>query len=426
MIQVTDIHNCCGCSACVQSCPRQCIAFDEDKQGFRYPLVNKDLCIDCGLCEKVCPCLNQGESRKPLKVYAAINPNDEIHMKSSSGGIFTMLAETIIDEGGVVFGARFDENWEVMHDYSETKEGLEAFRGSKYVQSNIGQTYILARDFLKTGRKVLFSGTSCQIAGLKKFLRKEYDNLITVDVVCHGVPSPLVWREYLKELTERPQGVVGNNTISPSLKAKPVITSISFRDKSTGWKKYGFAVHGKSITKVDQNSVLPYMESDKVILHEIHSKNWYMKLYLRNLNFRPSCFQCPAKDGKSNSDITLADYWSIELFHPDFFDPHGVSIILADTLKGYQYVKKLNCSIAETTYQEALVYNTSIKKSEQQSPYYMMFWKAYFSKDNNMIRDILCETDEKFVNKLYVFCRDWAYSHFSFLRKRLKRKYEHN
>ena len=125
MINIIDKQNCCGCSACVQACPKQCISFDEDEQGFRYPLVNKDMCIDCGLCENVCPCLNQSESKKPLKVYAAIHSNEEIRMKSSSGGIFSLLAEDVIDEGGVVFGARFDENWEVMHDYTKTKEGLE-------------------------------------------------------------------------------------------------------------------------------------------------------------------------------------------------------------------------------------------------------------------------------------------------------------
>ncbi|MFT0373777.1 4Fe-4S dicluster domain-containing protein [Bacteroides thetaiotaomicron] len=124
MIEIIDKHNCCGCSACVQACPKQCISFDEDDQGFRYPLVNKKLCIDCHLCEKVCPCLNQNEPRKPLIAYAAINPNDDIRMESSSGGIFTMLAEVVIDEGGVVFGVRFDESWEAIHDYTEKKRRL--------------------------------------------------------------------------------------------------------------------------------------------------------------------------------------------------------------------------------------------------------------------------------------------------------------
>ena len=149
----------------------------EDEEGFLYPVVDKEVCVDCGLCEKVCPVLNQREERKPLEVYAAFNKNEEIRMQSSSGGIFTALAEQIIQEEGVVFGARFNEDWEVIHDYTETAAGLSVFRGSKYVQSRIGDTFNQAEQFLKQGRSVLFSGTPCQIAGLKLFLRKEYENL---------------------------------------------------------------------------------------------------------------------------------------------------------------------------------------------------------------------------------------------------------
>ena len=155
MIHILDKHNCCGCAACVQACPKQCISFDEDEQGFRYPLVDENVCIDCGLCEKVCPVIHQSDPKKPLKVYAAQNPNEEIRLKSSSGGIFTMLAEAVIDEGGVVFGAQFDKNWEVEHAYTESKEGLAAFRGSKYLQSRTGETYKQARNFLKAVGNVL-------------------------------------------------------------------------------------------------------------------------------------------------------------------------------------------------------------------------------------------------------------------------------
>lgn len=192
MIEIKDKKDCCGCSACVQKCPKQCISLKEDNEGFLYPEVDKSMCINCGLCEKVCPVLHQGESRKPLKVYAAKNQDEEIRRQSSSGGIFTLLAEKTIQDGGVVFGARFDEHWEVKHDYTETIEGLAAFRGSKYVQSRMEDNYRKAEMFLKQGRKVLFSGTPCQVAGLKRFLRKYYGNLLTIDMVCHGVPSPLV------------------------------------------------------------------------------------------------------------------------------------------------------------------------------------------------------------------------------------------
>lgn len=203
MINIIEKKDCCGCSACVQRCPQQCISLEEDEEGFLYPIINEAACIDCGLCEKVCPVLHSGDAHKPLKVFAAKNNNEKIRVESSSGGVFTVLAELVIDEGGVVFGAKFGEHWDVIHDYTETKEGLAAFRGSKYVQSRIGDCFNKAKSFLVQGRKVLFSGTPCQISGLKRFLGKEYDSLLTVDFICHGVPSPKVWRMYLNETIAR-------------------------------------------------------------------------------------------------------------------------------------------------------------------------------------------------------------------------------
>jgi coenzyme F420-reducing hydrogenase beta subunit len=174
----------------------------EDIEGFLYPEVDAERCCDCGLCNNACPVINRGETRKPLYVYAAKSRDEEIRRQSSSGGIFTLLAERVLDENGIVFGAHFDKNWEVTHSYVETKEGLGLFRGSKYVQSRIGESYLQAQQFLEKGDKVLFSGTPCQISGLKLFLGKKYDNLLTVDFVCHGVPSPKVWHMYLSQLID--------------------------------------------------------------------------------------------------------------------------------------------------------------------------------------------------------------------------------
>lgn len=329
MINIQDKSKCCGCSACVQRCPKNCISLAEDSEGFLYPHVNEEICVDCGLCEKVCPVQNQAHPRQPLEVFAAKNPNEEIRMKSSSGGVFTLLAEKVIQECGVVFGAKFDENWEVVHGYTETVEGLEAFRGSKYVQSRIGESYIDAERFLKEGRKVLFSGTPCQIAGLRLYLRKEYQNLLLVDFVCHGVPSPMIWRDYLKE-TIRPLGVVGKNMVSSSsLKGMPVITGISFRDKRNGWKKFGFAVHSKSASKADQNLVSPSIDTDDdTIFYEPHRENLYMEGFLKNLYLRPSCYICPSKAGKSGSDYTLADLWGAKQVVSEWADDKGLSACL--------------------------------------------------------------------------------------------------
>ncbi|HEY5592060.1 MAG TPA: Coenzyme F420 hydrogenase/dehydrogenase, beta subunit C-terminal domain [Paludibacter sp.] len=226
MIKLSSNEDCCGCYACANICPQHCIAMEEDQEGFRYPITDERRCSDCGLCERVCPVINRfAKAEYKTNVFACQNMNEQIRAESSSGGVFTLLAEPILKQNGVVFGARFDNVFAVVHDFTETIEGLEVFRGSKYVQSLIGNNYKKAEQFLKQGREVLFTGTSCQIAGLKHFLRKEYKNLLTIDVVCHGVPSPKVFSLYLKELDNMQNGR---------------LEKIQFRDKTEGWKKYSF------------------------------------------------------------------------------------------------------------------------------------------------------------------------------------------
>lgn len=226
MINITDKIRCCGCNACIQCCPTQCITMRQDEEGFDYPIINTDTCIDCGVCEKICPIINHEEYKKPIKIYAAKNLNEKIRLDSSSGGIFTALAEDIICQGGVVFGVSFDQEWNAVHSYTECLEGLATFRGSKYVQSKIGFAFKEVKSFLKSGRKVLFSGTPCQIAGLKKFLIKDYPNLFTIEILCHGVPSPKVWQRYLDE--KKAQFKCND------------IRQINFRNKKNGWSQYHF------------------------------------------------------------------------------------------------------------------------------------------------------------------------------------------
>lgn len=354
MIQILDKTHCCGCSACVQVCPKQCISLYEDKEGFLYPCVDKTKCIECGLCEKVCPCLGDSSEREPKVVYAAKNSNENIRLKSSSGGVFTLLAEKVINAGGVVFGARFDENWDVELSYTETIEGLSAFRGSKYVQAQVGTTFIEAERFLKAGRKVLFSGTPCQIKGLLKYLRKDHDNLLTVDFVCHGVPSPKVWRLYLKEEIERiaRQGDDGKNIVLSSL-VMPTIKGINFRDKSSGWKKYSFTLQlTKALAEGEQNSVL---RSNKFY------ENPFMQAFLSDLILRPSCYACPAKSGKSGSDITIGDFWGIENIKPEIDDDRGVSLVMVHNETNFCNMDL--SSMTKLTFQDALNGNPSIAKS---------------------------------------------------------------
>lgn len=370
MIELKDKKKCCGCASCVQRCPKHCISLSEDEEGFLYPKVDLGTCIDCGLCEKVCPVLNQDEKHEPLAVYAANNKEKEIRKNSSSGGIFTLLAEDILKQGGVVFGAKFDEEWKVIHDFVESPEDLEVFRGSKYVQSKIGNTYYKTFLFLKEGRQVLFSGTPCQIAGLRKYLRKNYDNLLTVDFICHGAPSPGVFRTFLRdELQKAAHKGGGKNTVllpciplvteSEGLDSKEVkVKSINFRDKRNGWKKYGFALAlSKATAAREKNSVLlSYTRVDK---------HPYMDGFLKDLYLRPSCYSCPAKGLSSGSDITLGDYWGIETIIPKADDDKGMSVVLTNTIKGREAVKAIKDRIQlyESNWAELLPRNPALTHS---------------------------------------------------------------
>lgn len=349
MIHITDKHSCCGCASCVQSCPKQCIKFDEDEQGFRYPIVDTEKCIDCGICEKVCPCLNQGSPKDPIKVYAALYPNEPVRLKSSSGGIFSMLAERIISEGGVVFGARFDANWEVVHDFAEDIEMLDSFRGSKYLQSRIGETYKQAHAFLKEGRKVLYSGTGCQIAGLKRFLRKEYENLLTVEIVCHSVPSPLVWRKYLQEISN------GNP-----------IQKVNFRDKSSGWSHYSYSI-------VIEHSGGTYREP---------ASGNYMRGLTSNLTTRPSCSQCPTRNGRSGADIVLGDCWGVWNLIPSFDDNKGISLVVSLTQKGEDSILGLGVELSELSMSVLQKYNAGLADSHPLNPKHDIFFEKVQNRDN--------------------------------------------
>lgn len=310
MITISQKEDCCGCGGCAQRCPRQCITMKEDKEGFLYPVVEESLCIDCGLCEKICHELNEYEKRMPTDIFAAINRDDCIRRQSSSGGVFHLLAERTIRNGGVVFGARFDDNWQVVIDYAETHEGITPFLGSKYVQARTEKSYIHAESFLKNGREVLFSGTPCQIAGLHHFLRKDYDNLVTVDFVCHGVPSLKVWEKYLFEVTENVKRA--NN--------------IRFRSKRDGWKRFYFELTYEK-------------DSQTVELSSFHGTNHFMRAFLSDMILRPSCHNCKAKEGRSRSDITIADFWGVNAELPEMDDDKGTSLLIINTEKGERLIK---------------------------------------------------------------------------------------
>lgn len=343
MIQITDKTQCCGCSSCAQRCPKRCITMVPDEDGFSYPQGDAATCIDCGLCEKVCPVLSPKQAHEPLNVFAAKNPDEAIRKESSSGGIFTMLAEDVIHEGGIVFGARWDKDWNVVHDFidslnylnpSEALNRVNLFRGSKYVQSDINGSYQKAEDFLKVGRKVLFSGTPCQIAGLKSYLRKEYDNLLTVECACHGVPSSGLWQKYLSEVTN----------------GKSVL-SINHRDKRTGWRNYSVFIKfadGKEITQA-------------------HDDNPWTRAFIKDIDLRPSCHQCAFKTFKSQADITLADLWGDRNLLPNQNEDKGITLVISKSHKAIELLKNIE-SIKDFTLQDVVPFNGALVIPPKQNP----------------------------------------------------------
>ena len=370
MIHITDKKNCCGCSACVQRCPKQCIRLEEDTEGFLYPQVDEETCIKCGLCEKVCPILNQADKLSVLEVLAVKNPNDEERMNSSSGGVFLPLAREVIKQGGVVFGAVYDESWEVHHVYAEKIEDVYQMMGSKYLQSKIGNSFKDAERFLKQGREVMFVGSPCQIAGLRTYLRnKEYPNLLAVDFLCHGVPSPGVWRRYLAETyggydakeQSRLQATAGKNSVLlSSLNATSPIGDIKFRDKTeSGWKKFRFVVREKSASKADKITVLS---------SDIHYDNPFMRGFLSDIYLRPSCYECKCKNGVNHSDLTIADFWGINQIAPEFDDDKGVGLVLLNTKKGEEYFSRLPMDMMPSNLEKAHYYNGGFNEHTKAHP----------------------------------------------------------
>ena len=330
MIQHEEKGQCCGCTACAEVCPAHCISMSSDQEGFLYPATDTSRRLDCGLCEKVCPMdkpLDLGN--EPLACYGAQAIDQDTRSHSSSGGIFPLLAREVIRDHGVVFGARFDKDFKVIHSYAEDEHGLTAFYGSKYAQSDIGNCYTEAETFLNNGREVLFSGTPCQIAGLNGYLRKEYPNLHTVSVVCHGAPSPLIWHDFLSYTLKRGKA-----------------TAINMRSKVGGWRDYHLEITGPSGILYDKKAATVS----------------YMKAFLSDLTLRPSCYSCPFR-GNHGSDLILGDFWGGEGFHPDFVDDRGTSIVIVYSEQGLRMINSIDCSLQPTRYEYAIHGNPSMVHS---------------------------------------------------------------
>lgn len=369
MVNPKTKSECCGCEACGQVCPRRCIDFSADGEGFLYPKVNLELCVNCGLCERVCPVVNQVDPVLPRSVFAAKSKLLSERMASSSGGIFPLLAKNAIARGVVVFGAAFDENLKVCHSHAETEEQLRVFSGSKYAQSRIGDSFRLAASFLKAGRFVLFSGTPCQISGLRKFLGKDPENLLAVEVVCHGAPSPKVFGDYISSV--------------------PSVKTISFRDKSTGWKKYSVRIES----------------ADGTTLRQPMRDNPYMQGFLKDLYLRPSCHACPAREGKSGADIILGDFWGVGNYYSEFDDDKGVSLVIVNSEKGEKYFGGLDVEKIETSYEKALRGNPALKVSAKIPKLRGEFWRLYEAEGFSAVEKIVAKMRPTKLQRAIVFVK---------------------
>ena len=346
---VKEARLCTGCAACGQVCPKGAVTMSANDEGFLYPNINKELCNNCGLCEKTCPVnssLKKGLEVKQArpeakqtgtghKVYACYSRDEEVRSKSTSGGVFTQLALNTLSGGGVVFGAGFDSGFKVTHIYAENEKELDNLRRSKYVQSDIANSFIEARDFLKAGRKVLFCGMPCQIAGLRAFLNRDYDGLLTCDLACHGVPSPKVWEMFLKYLQDT---------------YKSGIKSVSFRDKLTGWNDSSMKVEFKNGSR--------YIDRVK---REIYSMGFGKSIFNRR-----SCYDCKFRMNNTKADITLADFWGIDKHgENEYSDNKGVSLVITHTDAGEEALKRIgeNTCIKERPFDEAVRFNPRLVSS---------------------------------------------------------------
>lgn len=348
MLHIKEKTECCGCKACEQACPQHCIQMLPDSEGFFYPKINEEQCVQCGLCERICPMTKKFElPSKEVSVSACKIKDEPVRMQSSSGGIFSLLSSSVLKQGGAVFGAAVKRD-KVFHKMVQEPEQLPSLRGSKYVQSDMGDCFKLAQNLLKQNKKVLFFGTPCQIAGLHSFLGRDYESLLAVDCVCLGVPSPGIFSSYVKYR---------------EAEANAKLDQTIFRDKSTGWKEY-------SITM---------LFDDSSFYSRKHSEDPYLRGFGKCLFLRPACYSCRFKGMHRASDITLGDYWGISGKYPEFDDDKGISLVIVNTPKGMEAFDLIReeLNLLPSTYEHAKSTHPSLIQSIPPSPKREEFFQRY-------------------------------------------------
>ena len=390
MLKIDVKQDCCGCAACASVCPKQCITMEMDMEGFRYPKVDVNQCVDCHICEKVCPIIHKqsvGEG-SPL-MYATYNKDERVREQSSSGGMFSLLASWVLERAGVVFGVGFGEGNAVQHKSCLNVNGLEELRGSKYVQSDTGTIFSAVKKVLADGKWVLFTGTPCQIQGLRAYLRGEYDRLITQDFICHGVASPKVWAKYLQE-QERKQ------------KAK--VIGVSFRSKRKGWKKFSM-----ELLFSNQKRYCKTLDKDAML-----------QFFLKDYSLRPSCYDCKFKEKKHISDFTLADFWGIEHIKPEMCDEKGVSLLFLNSEKAKSIFEELQPKMyfEAVEIEKVIPYNSAILYSVKAPARREEFFVDIHQKGINSVyrKYCLAPLPKRIINSLHLLLYK--------LKRKIKRRKE--
>lgn len=344
-VLICDEKKCVGCQACYVTCTVDAITMSPDIEGFLRPSIDEKKCINCGKCKKVCPVNKKVIDRNEEKIlaYAYFTENEQLREKSTSGGAFSEIASQIIADHGIVFGAKFNNEFCVVHSATSKLSELEHFRGSKYVQSSIGKTYEQVSDYLKLGKKVFFTGTPCQIAGLYGYLGVDNDNLFTCDLICHGVPSPMVFKDYLNYIKG---------------KHKADIVDIKFRYKKPNWTDYSMKIefNNNKIYNLDKNHD-PYLVG-----------------FLRDCFLRPSCYECSFANTNRQGDITLGDFWG----YKDSHDNKGISLVIVNSKKGQALINSIsNSKLIERDLFEAVAGNPCLSYSFPSPTNRKEFWKDY-------------------------------------------------
>ena len=364
-----DHAHCTGCGACVQRCPKACISFQKEELGHIYPVIDEDTCINCGLCERVCPIEKPKPEPVDQKAYAVVNKDEQVLQNSTSGGFFSAVATMVLAEGGVVYGCIMTSDFQTCHVRAESMEDLHSLRSSKYVQSDTKNTFAEAEKDLRSGRKVLFTGTPCQIDGLNFFLGKEYEDLLTIDIVCHGVGSQAFFDKYMQyKQSCRP------------------IDKLYFRSKEfVGWSHGGMEIdtHGQHH---------PYYEYD----------NYYYYYFLHGGIFRNSCYTCKYANTDRPGDFTMGDFWGVETCDIPFETSKGCSLVLANTEKAHRLMPQLEKYIfsQEVSIEQAVRRNGQLQRPSKCSEDRDILVKEYETKSGQELNDSFRKTKKKDIWKI--------------------------